>query len=407
MATEIALPTLSSTMSHGNLVRWHVAEGDTVEAGDVVADIETDKSVLELESPETGVIGRLLFSEGDEDIPVGTAIAILCANVEEVSGLVVDSAEQQASQSTSTPAEESGTPSYAVDSAQPETSGGERLRASPSAKRIAREAGIDLQSVKGSGPAGRVTKQDVELFVQNANTGAQEVAGSDFTEIPLRGIRKSIAQSLIQSKQTIPHFYLDIDVELDRLIATREDLNDSIAPDRVSINDFILRAVALSLRKFPAVNAQLIDNTVRQYENADVSVAVALDEGLVTPIVREADKLSLRRIARRTRELAAKAREGKLLPEEYQGGTFTLSNLGMHGIKSFSAIINPPQAAILAVGAARNCAVVRDGNLVAAAVMSVTLSCDHRVVDGKLGADFLGNVKRLLEKPLLLLEQAE
>ena len=399
MTTKITLPSLSPTMSHGTLTKWLVAEGETVNNGQVIAEIETDKSILELESSANGVITKLLFSEGTEDIAIGEAIALISNN-----GQIDDSEIPNVDKIVSPNTKEQ----VAITHNQTMTSGDQRLRVSPLAKKLSAAAAIDLKTLDGSGPRGRIIKRDILAAQQATQAACTPVetslsADSRYTETPLSGIRKAIAQKLQLSKQTIPHFYLRVEIELDKLIALRKELNQNIAPQHASINDFIIRACAISLRKFPDVNVQLVDNVIRQYQTVDLSVAVALDKGLVTPVIRNSDSLSVTTIANEMSKLASKARDGKLLPEDYQGGTFTLSNLGMHDIKDFDAIINPPQASILAVGKGEQRPVIKDGTVATATILSATLSCDHRAIDGKLGAEFLANIKALLENPLSLL----
>lgn len=401
MSTEITMPALSPTMTHGNLTRWAVIEGDTVKAGDIIAELETDKTVMELESPETGIIGRLLYANGSENIAVGAVIAVICNSAEEVVSLVaaLDTPEkEERTDFITVPKTSAQTPSTATAVDQDG-----RLRASPLAKMLAAKINIDLRMLTGSGPGGRIIKRDVLAAEQNTGPLPPSTDSASYTEIPMSRMQRTIAKRLQYAKQTVPHYYLSVNIELDRLIAIRKELNESIAPNRVSMNDFIVKACALSLRDFPVVNSQFADDTIRQYSSVDIAIAVALDSGLVTPVLRNADSLSLRNTAVQIGGLAARARDGKLLPEDYQGGTFTLSNLGMYGVKSFGAIINPPQAAILAVGAGEGRPVVKSDELVVATVLTATLSCDHRVINGKEGAEFLSNIKKLLENPLPML----
>ena len=408
MAIKITLPSLSSTMSHGTLVKWLVAEGEPVHAGQIIAEIETDKSILELESPADGIIVKQFFSEGTEEIAVGADIALIDDNGQ-VHDKEVGGSETYATAKTGSNSSASNKAQATTTPSKPATSDGGRLRASPLAKKLGTAAGIDLKMLQGSGPGGRIIKRDILAAQQTTPVAAAAPANAsaentdNYTETPLSGMRKVIAQKLQFSKQTIPHFYLRVDIELDKLITLRKELNQSIVPERASINDFIIRACAMSLRKFPGVNVQLVDHVIREYHQVDIAVAVALKNGLITPVIRNADRLSVTNIANETSRLARKAREGKMPPEDYQGGTFTLSNLGMHGVKSFDAIINPPQASVLAVGAAEERAVVKNSTVTPATVLSATLSCDHRVIDGTLGAAFLANIKTLLENPLSLL----
>ncbi|MDQ2081601.1 pyruvate dehydrogenase complex dihydrolipoamide acetyltransferase [Xanthobacteraceae bacterium Astr-EGSB] len=414
MPIPILMPALSPTMNEGNLARWLKKEGDVVKAGDVLAEIESDKATVELEAPAAGTLGKLLVSDGAEAVKVNATIAILLAEGETMSAL-----DTSAATPAGEPSKPKAPPSSAVNGAAPPPSpaasravdGNGRIFASPLARRNARSAGIELDGIAGSGPHGRILRADVERAIASgrprtsqpsASTGAT-ASGPNYTEVPLSSMRKTIARRLVEASQTIPHFYLGIECEVDKLLALRREVNDH-SDHKLSVNDFVIRAVALALRKVPAANASFTDTAIRLYGDVDISMAVATPEGLITPIIRNADRKGVAAIAAESKELVAKARAGKLKPEEYQGGTFTISNLGMYGVREFAAIINPPQSCILAVGAAVRQAVVRDdGSLAAATVMSLTLSVDHRVVDGAVGAELLAALKTLIEQPLTML----
>ncbi len=427
MPITITMPALSPTMTEGKLANWQAKEGDSVASGDVLAEIETDKATMEVEAVDEGTLGKILVPGGTENVAVNTPIAILLEEGEDASALDGYEAEGGAAPAdTPAPtAEEKGgdlapkaapAPSQNTK-AEPEKLG-DRIFASPLARRIAKDAGLDLGSISGSGPHGRIVKTDVEEAIASggAKAAAPEKAATapapqaatpppegNYEEIPLTSMRKTIARRLSEAKQTIPHFYLTIECELDNLLAMRKELNARSDDYKISVNDFIIRASALALKKVPTANACWGGDKILQYKDFDVSVAVAIDGGLITPVVRNADQKGLAVISNEMKELAGRAKEGKLMPEEYQGGCFSISNLGMFGIKEFSAVINPPQAAILAIGAGEMRPVVKDGALAMANMMSVTLSCDHRVIDGALGAVLLKHFKGYIEEPLTMM----
>jgi len=428
MPIPILMPALSPTMTEGNLAKWCKKEGDAVVAGDVIAEIETDKATMEVEATDEGRLGKILVAEGSEGVAVNTPIALLLEDDEDASALDAMPAETKPVAAALSPAPETPAPEKpepVKPAATPAAGEGGRVIASPLARRMAEQAGLDLASLQGSGPHGRIVKRDIEAAlvaapatpVVAATAPAAPVAQAPmpadallppFTEQPLSTMRKVIAQRLSQSKREAPHFYLTIDCAIDRLLETRAALNAKSPEDgdgayKISVNDFIVRAVALALRQVPAANASWAETAIRLYERADVAVAVAVDEGLITPVLRGADGKGLAEISREMKDFAARARAGKLMPEEYQGGTFTVSNLGMFGIREFAAVINPPQGCILAVGAGEQRAVVRDGALAVATIMTCTLSTDHRVVDGAIGAAFLTAFKGLIEDPLKML----
>jgi len=425
MSIQILMPALSPTMTEGKLAKWLIKEGDTVKAGDIMAEIETDKATMEFEAVDEGVLEKILVPEGSEGVAVNTPIATLRGE-DEKAGAVAPAPKpaaapapvQAAAPVASTPA-----PAAASAAAAAPAKSGDRVIASPLARRIASDAKIDLKAVAGSGPHGRVVKADVEAAIAGgtakaapataAKAAAPAASGPGARQLadllkmpyrvePLTSMRKTIARRLTESKQTVPHFYLTIDCELDDLLNLRSRLNAKAA-SKVSVNDFVVRAVALALKKVPAANGSYDDSGLIYYEHADVSVAVATPNGLITPIVKQAESKGLAQIAAETKDLAARARDGKLKPEEFQGGTFSVSNLGMFGIKEFAAVINPPQGCILAVGAGEPRAVVKNGALAIATVMSCTLSVDHRVVDGAVGAEFLQVFKGYIEDPLTML----
>ncbi len=442
MPIKILMPALSPTMTEGNIARWLKKEGEVVKAGDVIAEIETDKATMEVEAVDEGRMGRILVPEGAQGVKVNDVIALLLEEGEDAGALedakaASDKGDGKANDGgglapePAKPAPEPR-PTVAADSpvpqgraVQPQTSpragdGEGRIFASPLAKRMAAEAGIELSQLRGSGPHGRIVKSDIETAVARGTGPApaavpqarapqpQPPAGlPPFTEVPHSGMRRIIAQRLTEAKRDQPHFYLTIDCELDALLKLRADLNQR-APEgpgayKLSVNDLLIKAAAAALKRVPAANASWTENAIRLYRSADISVAVAVPNGLVTPVIRNADAKGLAQISSEMKALAEKARAGKLVPEDYQGGTFSLSNLGMYGIREFAAVINPPQGCILAVGAGEQRPVVKGGALAIATVMSATLSCDHRVVDGVVGAEWLAAFKKFVEDPLTML----
>ena len=416
MATEIRMPAVSPSMTEGTLARWLKKEGDMVKAGDILAEIETDKAVVELEAQESGVLGRILFPDGSQNVKVDAIIAMLLQAGEDAAALAQPVATKAAPAVTAaavaSPAAAGASPvaSPAAAHAAPAAAASGRLLASPLARRIAAERKVDLAGIKGSGPGGRIVKLDVEAALAGAPAVASVSASasaslpaSAYEDIPNSSMRRMIAKRLSEAKQTIPHFYLSIDCSIDALLGLRRDIGDCAEGAKLSVNDFVIKAAALALRKLPGVNASWSEAAIRRYRNVDVSVAVATPSGLITPIIRNADQKGLAQISTEVKELAERGRLGKLAQEEYQGGGFTISNLGMYGIREFAAIINPPQSCILAVGAGEPRAVVRDGALAIATVMTCTLSADHRVVDGALGAEYLAAFKKFIEQPLSML----
>lgn len=431
MPIQILMPALSPTMTEGTLSKWMVKEGDEVSSGDIIAEIETDKATMELEAVDEGTIGKILVKEGTEGVEVNLPIGILLEEGED-EGDINDSYSASVAPPNSTTVEQTAeAPAAEVAPAKeakpvPETKPAkvadvDRVFASPLARRIAANAGLDLGHLAGSGPNGRIVKADVEKAMsggvvkcttgQAQGTAAVSSASSNvpdfgqaYSEEENSNVRKVISRRLLEAKQNIPHFYLTIECNIDELLALRKRLNGRDGADyKISVNDFVIKASALAMRKVPMVNATWTDEAIRVYDNVDVAVAVATDGGLITPIIRNADQKCLAVLSNEMKELAGRARENKLKPEEFQGGGFSISNLGMYGIKEFSAIINPPQSAILAVGAGEQRPVVKGGALAIGTVMSCTMSCDHRVVDGAVGAEFLAAFKPLIEDPLSLL----
>ena len=436
MPIKILMPALSPTMTEGNLAKWHVKEGDEVSAGDVIAEIETDKATMEVEAVDEGKVGRIVVPEGQEGVPVNDVIALLLEDGEDAGALeavsagggAAPTADASPSPSPAPAANGQGQPAPQPAAAPPPTptpvasaangGNGARQFASPLARRMAQQAGLDLSALRGSGPHGRVVKRDIEMALSGGAPAVSAPAAApapavsaeaqpfepEFELQPLSSMRRTIAQRLTQAKQSIPHFYMTVDCEIEALLALRKTLNDKADGSyKLSVNDLIIKACGVALRKVPAANASFTDEGLKLYKSADVSVAVAIDGGLITPVIRDAGNKGLETISNEMKDLAARAREGKLQPEEYMGGTFSISNLGMFGIRQFDAVINPPQGAILAIGAGEQRPVVKDGALAVATLMSCTLSCDHRVVDGAIGAEFLAAFKGMIEEPLNML----
>ena len=407
MATDILMPALSPTMTEGKLARWLKAEGDTVAAGDVIAEIETDKATMEVEAVDEGILGRILIQEGVEGIPVNTPIAILVEEGE----AVPDASASQAPAAPKAETVSAETTPAAPASKAPAEAKGERIFVSPLAKRMARERGIALDALTGSGPNGRILKRDVEKGPAAPKTAPKAAATPVITaseetvrRVPNSTMRKVIARRLTESKTQVPHFYVSVDIELDALLALRSKLNATAQENsfKISVNDMMIKAVALALKKVPGVNVQFTDAETLHFENVDISMAVSIPDGLITPIIRNADRKSLRDISVEAKDLAKRARAGKLKPEEFQGGTFSVSNMGMFGVRDFAAIINPPQAGILAIASGEKRAVVRGSEIAIATVMTATLSVDHRAVDGALGAEWLNALRDIVQNPYFL-----
>ena len=431
MPIEILMPALSPTMTEGNVAKWLKREGEEVHSGDVLAEIETDKATMEFEAVDDGRLGKILVPEGAQGIKVNQPIALLLGEGEDASAL--EKLDVSAPQTVTAPPAQAPAKARSTPEAPPAPARGNgRIFASPLARRMAQQAGLDLAAITGSGPQGRVVKADIEAAL-SADRGAPAIrrpvvqpqpaplaapaaapalskervlalAGNPpYTERPLTAMRRVIARRLTESKQTVPHFYLTVDCEIDELLKFRAELNGKSDAYRISVNDFVIRAAALALRQVPAANASWSDEAILLWDTVDIAVAVALEDGLITPIVKSADRKGLATIANETKDLAARARAGKLKLEEFQGGTFSISNLGMFGVRDFAAVINPPHGGILAVGAGEQRPIVKNGALAIATVMSCTLSCDHRAVDGAVGAQFLAAFKKLIEDPLTML----
>ena len=434
MPIEILMPALSPTMEEGTLAKWLVKAGDTVSSGDIIAEIETDKATMEFEAVDEGKIGKIIVPEGSEGVKVNALIAVLLEDGEEASDAVLSSASADdagdkaaATAVSAEPATPNAEPSTAPAPAAPAASDGTRIFASPLARRIAADKGLDLSALTGSGPHGRIVKADVLAAgsapakpapaavsaaapapapAVSSDAIAKIYADREFTEIPLDGMRKTIAARLTEAKQTIPHFYLRRDIKIDNLLSFRGQLNKQLEARgvKLSVNDFIIKACALALQTVPAANAVWAGDRVLQLTPSDVAVAVAIEGGLFTPVLKDADQKSLSSLSAEMKDLATRARSKKLAPHEYQGGSFAISNLGMFGIDNFDAVINPPHGAILAVGAGVKKPVIdEEGQVSVATVMSVTLSVDHRVIDGALGAELLQAIVDNLENPMGML----
>jgi pyruvate dehydrogenase E2 component (dihydrolipoamide acetyltransferase) len=460
MPINILMPALSPTMEKGNLAKWLKKEGDTVKSGDIIAEIETDKATMEVEAVDEGTIAKIVVAEGTADVPVNQVIAVLAGEGEDVKSAAAGAGQsapapkpkaaeapaKAAASAQSSPPQRAEAPSPAAPRTQspsplpggersPPKAAGEganRIFASPLAKRLAKEAGIDIARIQGSGPHGRIIQRDVEgaksgkglkaAGAPGAAAAASSIAPSmsdaqvralfedgSYEVVPHDGMRRTIAQRLTQSTQTVPHFYLTMDCNIGKLLAAREDINSAAPKDKdgkpaykLSVNDFVIKALALALQRIPNANVSWTDSGMLKHKHSDVGVAVAMPGGLITPIIRSAETKSLSTISNEMKDFAARARARKLKPNEYQGGTTAVSNLGMYGIKDFTAVINPPHATILAVGAGEERAIVKNGKIEAAHIMSVTLSCDHRAVDGALGAELIGAFKALIENPVMM-----
>ncbi len=418
MATNILMPALSPTMTEGTLARWLKKEGDAIRAGDVIAEIETDKATMEVEAVDEGVLGKILVADGTEGVKVNDPIAVLVAAGEAVPTEAAPARPGPSVPAMPAPVVAAAHAPVVMAAAQP---GAARIFASPLARRMASQAGIDLASLRGTGPNGRIVRADIDAaragaVVAPAMAAAPRPAAAPInlaglgahTLLPNSAMRKVIARRLTESKSTVPHFYVSMDIELDALLKLRADLNARSPAEgpgvfRLSVNDFVIKAAALALRRVPKVNASWTEENIMLYDDVDISIAVAIPDGLITPIIRRANEQGLVTISRAMKDLSARARAGKLKPDEFQGGGFSISNMGMYGVSEFAAIINPPQAAILAVAAGQQRPVVKNGALAVATVMTCTLSVDHRVVDGALGAEWLGVFKALIEDPLSLL----
>jgi pyruvate dehydrogenase E2 component (dihydrolipoamide acetyltransferase) len=450
MPINILMPALSPTMEKGNLAKWLKKEGDKVKSGDVIAEIETDKATMEVEAVDEGTLAKIVVPEGTQDVPVNNVIAVLAGDGEDVKAAGAGAgaaapkpapaaeapAAKPAAVSASAPAAAARPPAPAAAApaakpTAPQANGHDRTFSSPLARRLAKEAGIELTRINGSGPHGRVIARDVEEAKSGKGLKAPAAAPStapsiapsmsdqqiralfeegSYEVIPHDGMRRTIAQRLTASVQTIPHFYLTMDCDIGKLLAAREEINASAPKDKekkplykLSVNDFVIKAMAIALQRIPNANVSWTESGMLRHKHSDIGVAVAMPGGLITPIIRNAETKSLSTISAEMKDFAARARARKLKPEEYQGGTTAVSNLGMYGIKDFTAVINPPHATILAVGTSEERAVVRAGKIEVAHIMSVTLSCDHRAVDGALGAELIGAFKLLIENPVMMM----
>ncbi|WP_264330623.1 pyruvate dehydrogenase complex dihydrolipoamide acetyltransferase [Wolbachia endosymbiont (group B) of Erebia ligea] len=414
MPIEILMPALSPTMSKtgGKIVKWCKKEQDKVEIGDVIAEIETDKAIMEFESVDEGVLAKILVSEGTSGVPVNQLIALMLEEGEDKSALDLASAvntkvekEVEADFSVSSNPSISSSSSMSsqcvtLGSKKEDRATENRIKVSPLAKKIAQNEGVDIKRLKGTGPYGRIIKADVLEFLDQTKSYERFEENTTFE---VSNMRQVIAQRLVESKQNIPHFYLTVDCHVDKLISLKNEVNSANENNKVTINDLIIKAVAFSMKKFPDINSSWIDTKIVRYSNIDISIAVALEDGLITPIVKNADEKSVLSISKEVKDLVSRTRSGKLKPEEFQGGGFTISNLGMFGIKTFSAIINPPQSCIMAVGESKKQPVVIGEKIEIAEIMTVTLSVDHRAVDGALGAKFLNAFKYYIENPTVML----
>ena len=415
MPINILMPALSPTMTLGNLSRWLKKEGDVIKAGEVIAEIETDKATMEVEAVDEGILAKILIAEGSENVPVNEIIAIITEEGESLANL-----QPTVTKENFEPIIEvlnNNTPSKDIVAKTNITNSGNhdvnpRIFISPLAKRIAEQNNLDYKSLQGSGPRGRIIKTDIENFLAKELVQIADkskvintiVEQSGHSLIPHTNMRKIIAKRLTESKQTIPHFYLTVECEIDKLLSMRSELNEQLDQNiKLSVNDFMIKATALALAKNPNANASWEEAGIRKYTSIDVCVAVATDNGLVTPIIKQANLKSLSELSKTMKDLAVRARANKLAPEEYQGGSITISNLGMFGIKQFNAIINPPQSCIISIGASSEQVIAKKGNIVIANIVSLTLSCDHRVVDGAVAAKLLSELKQFLENPLTML----
>jgi pyruvate dehydrogenase E2 component (dihydrolipoamide acetyltransferase) len=448
MPINILMPALSPTMEKGNLAKWLKKEGDKVKSGDVIAEIETDKATMEVEAVDEGTIAKIVVPEGTQDVAVNDVIAVLAGDGEDVKAAGAGAAspppkaaEAPAPKPAATaapdatpvpkPAASASAPAPQTAAPASQANGHARIFSSPLARRLAKEAGIELARINGSGPHGRIVARDVEGARSGqglkapaaAPAGAPALAPSmsdqqiralfeegSYVVVPHDGMRRTIAQRLTASVQTVPHFYLTMDCDIGKLLEAREEINAAAPKDKekkplykLSVNDFVIKAMAIALQRIPDCNVSWTESGMLKHKHSDIGVAVAMPGGLITPIIRKAETKSLSTISGEMKDFAARARARKLKPEEYQGGTTAVSNLGMYGIKDFTAVINPPHATILAVGASEERPVVRNGKIEIAHIMSVTLSCDHRAVDGALGAELIGEFKRLIENPVMMM----
>lgn len=416
MPIEILMPALSPTMKEGNLAKWIKKEGDEIKSGEVIAEIETDKATMEVEAVDEGVLAKVLIAEGTENVAVNSCIALILEDGESQEDL--DSYEVESASASEAPKEEvkeekasAPAPAAPVVQSAPEFDSS-TVKASPLAKRIARENNVGLASLSGTGPHGRIVKDDVLDFVNSGGSAAGIVRRNpqEVRSVKNSNVRKVIAARLLESKQNVPHFYLSCELNIDKLLEVRAAFNEAATVDengkpayKISVNDMIIKATAKALAQVPEANSSWSDEAIMIYNNVDISIAVAIDGGLITPIVKNADQKTIPAISKEVKQLAKKAREGKLQPEEFQGGSFSISNLGMFGIDNFSAIVNPPQSCILAVSRGVEKPIVANGQITTANMMNVTLSSDHRSVDGAVGAEFLKALRKYIENPISML----
>ncbi|MBU6338718.1 MAG: pyruvate dehydrogenase complex dihydrolipoamide acetyltransferase [Rickettsiales bacterium] len=421
MPIEILMPALSPTMKEGNLAKWVKKEGDKIKSGEVIAEIETDKATMEVEAVDEGILGKILVKEGTENVAINTCIALILNEGEDKKALESYTSKTSApkvevkKEENKTLVDERRTASSESTQLQTQKQQNavfDKGKASPLAKRIARDEGVSIAQIQGTGPHGRVIKEDVLEFINSggAKTGVVRRNPQEFYAVKNNNIRKVIAKRLLESKQNVPHFYLSCELNISKLMELRAALNEASEHDangnpayKISVNDLVIKAVAMALKKVPMANSAWSDEAVLVYNNIDISMAVAIDGGLITPIIKNADQKTIQVISNETKQLAKKAREGKLQPEEFQGGSFSISNLGMFGIDNFAAIVNPPQSCILAVARAVEKPIVDHGQIKIASMMNVTLSSDHRSVDGAVGAEFLKALRRYIEHPVLMI----
>lgn len=408
MPIQVLMPALSPTMTEGNLAKWLKKEGDKIKSGQVIAEIETDKATMEVEAVDEGILGKILIPAGTNNVKVNELIAVILEEGEDKSALDNFSSNNNSSAKPVEPVKATETkeskPKDIIDIKT--VAADQRIKASPLAKRIADEKNINLANVSGTGPHGRIVRADLEN-VSSAKVMTQQnicYSNSEPSYIPNNNIRKIIAKRLVESKQTIPHFYLNISCNIDKLLAMRKEINGALDDSsKISVNDMVIKASAKALRKVPEANSSWTEEHIIRYNTVDISVAVAIDGGLITPIIKNADLKSVVDISAEMKDLASRARQNKLKPEEFQGGNFSISNLGMYGIKNFNAIINPPQSCIIAVGAGEERVIAKNGAMQIANMVDITLSCDHRVVDGAVGANFLKELKFFIENPVMMM----
>ena len=415
MPIKILMPALSPTMEHGNLAKWVKKEGDTISAGEVIAEIETDKATMEVESVDEGTLAKIIASEGTQEVPVNSLIAVILEEGENKASLdafikksaapIADIEKKSATKIKQDIAPESTVPTPVAPSANPVKNTSDRIFASPLAKRVAAMEGIKLSGLTGTGPHGRIIKADIVSAAKNKVKNTLERNAEEYKAVPNNNIRKIIAKRLLESKLTVPHFYLSMECMMDSVLEARAQLNANFSDDKskkLSINDFVIMAAAKALQDVPEANASWNEEAIMMYNNIDISIAVAIKDGLITPVIRNANQKEITDISSQMKDLAKRAKENSLKPEEFQGGGFSISNLGMYGVKNFNAIINPPQGCILAVGMSSKRTVIIDDKIEIRTIMDVNLSCDHRVVDGAVGANFLAAFKKYIESPILM-----